>query len=81
MIRPVLVLAAVLATGAAAHVFGGPNPQTQAAGDGCRRDTARILEHLAPNWAYVNDRGAPASSPPPPPQWASGVVSSTSCQI
>ena len=39
VIRPVLVLAAVLATGAAAHVLGGPNPQTQAAGDGCRRDT------------------------------------------
>lgn len=74
MIRPALVLAAVLATGAAAHVLGGPNPQTQAVGDGCRRDTTKILERLAPNWAYVNDRGAPASGPSPYAQWASGVV-------
>jgi hypothetical protein len=75
VIRAAVVLGAVLAAGAAAHLVSGPNPQTQATADGCRRDTAKILEHLAPNWTYVNDAGAPASGPPPRPQWASGIVS------
>jgi hypothetical protein len=74
VIRPLVVLAAALTAGAAAHIVGGPNPQTQAAADGCRRDTAKILEHLAPNWAYVNDRGAAATGPAPQPQWASGTA-------
>ena len=52
-----------------------PDPNTQAHADGCRRSNSGIFQHVAPNWVYVDDAGAPASGPPPPSRWASGVAS------
>jgi hypothetical protein len=51
-----------------------PDPNVQAVPDGCERDTSKIFTGFAPNWVYVNDRGAPAAGPPPPPQLVTGVV-------
>jgi hypothetical protein len=52
-----------------------PDPLTQAVADGCERNPSGLYTSDSPNWAYVNDRNAPADGPPPPPQWVRGVAS------
>jgi hypothetical protein len=78
--RAVLV-AAVLAAGAAAASVPGPDPATQAQADGCRRDAPSVVERQAPEWTYVGDHALPAAGPPPPARWASGVVDSPVPQL
>jgi hypothetical protein len=52
-----------------------PDPLTDATADGCERNPSGLYTSESPNWAYVNDRNAPADGLPPPPQWARGVAS------
>lgn len=61
--------------GAAAVSATRPNPETDAVADGCERNPTGLFTAESPNWAYVNDRNAPADGPPPPPQWVLGRVS------
>jgi hypothetical protein len=73
--RRVGVAAAVLAVvGGAALAAERPNPVTDAVADGCERNPTGLYTADSPNWAYVNDRNAPAGGPPPPPQWVGGNV-------
>jgi hypothetical protein len=53
-----------------------PDPNVQAAPDGCQRNGTAIYTGFAPNWVYVGDAKTPADGPPPPPRWASGAVQS-----
>lgn len=71
-----LAVACVLlgAAGAAAVSATRPNPTTDAVADGCERNPTGLFTAESPNWAYVGDRGAPASGPAPPPQWVRGRV-------
>jgi hypothetical protein len=60
---------------AAATVAGTrPDPLTDAVADGCERNPSGLYTSDSPNWAYVNDRTAPADGAPPPPQWVRGVA-------
>jgi hypothetical protein len=76
--RVVGAVALLSLSAAAVAAFPGtrPDPAAQAVADGCRRDQNLIVKHLAPNWAYVNDKNYPADGPPPPTQWATGTVDS-----
>jgi hypothetical protein len=71
-----VVLLLAFVAGAAAWRLADvkPDPNVQAAADGCQRDTTKIYTGFAPNWVYVNDRDYPASGPPPAPRWVSGTV-------
>jgi hypothetical protein len=64
---PVLAAATLAAT--------RPDPLSHAAADGCERNPSGLYTGESPNWAYVNDRDAPAEGPPPPAQWVRGVAS------
>lgn len=70
------VVLAAAGAAVAARALVRPDPIVQAEADGCRRNNTLIYQHQAPNWAYVNDRDAPASGPPPAPVWLEGTVSS-----
>jgi hypothetical protein len=73
--RRVGVAAAVLAVvGGAAIAAERPNPITDAVADGCERNPTGLYTADSPNWAYVNDRNAPADGPPPPAQYVHGRV-------
>ncbi|MDQ5820785.1 MAG: hypothetical protein M3540_05025 [Actinomycetota bacterium] len=79
--RRVLLVAAAVALAAvvaalSARALSRPDPLVQAEADGCKRNNTLIYQHQAPNWAYVNDRDAPAGGPPPEPVWLEGTVSS-----
>jgi hypothetical protein len=78
--RVLLVAAAVAVTAVVAAIsaraLSRPDPLVQAEADGCKRNNTLIYQHQAPNWAYVNDRDAPAPGPPPLPVWLEGTVSS-----
>jgi hypothetical protein len=52
-----------------------PDPRTDAVADGCERNPSGLYTSESPNWAYVNDRNAPADGPAPPPQWVRGEAS------
>ncbi len=74
MKRAALVLLAAGAAAVAAFAATRPDPNAQAAADGCIRDPIAIFKGEAPNWVYVNDKDAPASGPPPPAQTVSGIA-------
>jgi hypothetical protein len=69
-----IAAAVFAAAGAAAISATRPNPLTDAVADGCERHPTGLFTAESPNWAYVNDRNAPADGPPPPPQWVRGRV-------
>lgn len=74
MKRLLLAVAVVGAVAAAAYAAVGPDPAKQAQADGCARSRTLEFSRLAPGWAYVGDKNAPATSPSPAPQWLAGVV-------
>jgi hypothetical protein len=71
---PLLLAAALVASGATlAWAATRPDP-ADAIRDGCGTDRIRIFSREEPNWAYVGDRETKAGDPPPPARWASGVA-------
>jgi hypothetical protein len=70
----VVGVALVALAGVIAYGVVGPDPAKQAQADGCARSRTAEFSRLAPAWAYVNDKDAPATSPSPPARWLSGLV-------
>ena len=70
------LLAALVAVSAQPAAPVRPDPNRQAAADGCGRDYFATVRRETPTWVYVNDRQTAPTDPPPPRQWLYGVVDS-----